>query len=316
MSPILILIAAFLVMLVLAAWNGQPKTSRARFHSAVEENLGVLLVLAALLLVPAALLLPLPEFIPQPIVLVIGLTIFGGLTSLYWTRINPLPSPLRPLRVVQPQPANVDAGGDLLKKTFRWTFTDRHQASHALSFEICLSQQRYQAARSQPRLPIREWADYVLADMPELDDLTARFAHILRDKDWSTLDRCGVVLSFTQACIRYVADRESTGSEDWPRYPIETLMDEAGDCEDDAILACAVLKRLGFEVVLLIFPAHCALGVAGAQGLPGHFVHDQASRLDYFYGETTSEGWRLGELPEMLRGVQPEMILPVKMLVE
>ena len=41
----------------------------------------------------------------------------------------------------------------------------------------------------------------------------------------------------------------------------------SGDCGDDVILTAAVLKRLGFDAALLYYPGHCALGVAGADGL-------------------------------------------------
>lgn len=315
MSPILILVILAIFLIGLAAWNGQSKSNQNWFQSAFEENLGVVLVLLALILIPAFLLLPLPDFLPQQAILVVGLGVWGILTSTYWTRITPLPVPPRPHPVIPPEPVDETSDGEVTK-TFHWTFTDRHGISHPLALNLSINQARYQQAKNQPRLPIRSWAEYVLTDMPELDELSAAFAHLLQDKDWSSLDRASVVLCFTQLCIRYVSDLESTGAQDWPRYPIETLMDEVGDCEDDAILACAVLNRLGFEVALLVYPEHCALGVAGAQGLPGHFIHDPNSGLDYFYGETTAEGWRLGELPEMLRGAQPEMILPVKRLVE
>ena len=60
-------------------------------------------------------------------------------------------------------------------------------------------------------------------------------------------------------------------------------MEEVGDCEDDVILTAAVLKRLGFDVALLYYPGHCALGVVGARGLPGTYVVHEGK--EYFYGK-------------------------------
>ena len=88
-------------------------------------------------------------------------------------------------------------------------------------------------------------------------------------------------------------------------------MEQTGDCEDDTILAAAILKRVGFEVALLIYPEHCALGVAGADGLPGNFVHEKKSRLKYYYGESTAKGWQIGEVPMSLRNIKPKNILPI-----
>ena len=42
---------------------------------------------------------------------------------------------------------------------------------------------------------------------------------------------------------------------------------------------------------------HCALGVAGAEEVPGTFVEDQETGAKYFYAELTPEGWSLGQLP-------------------
>ena len=92
-------------------------------------------------------------------------------------------------------------------------------------------------------------------------------------------------------------------------------MDEKGDCEDDVILTAAVLARLGFQVALLYYPDHCALGVAGAENLPGEFVEDPARGRRYFYGETTADGLHIGEVPKEYRGTRPEMIEPVEILI-
>ena len=50
---------------------------------------------------------------------------------------------------------------------------------------------------------------------------------------------------------------------------------------------------------------------AGAENLPGEFVADPARGLCYFYGETTADGWHLGEVPPGYRGLSPERIQPI-----
>lgn len=151
--------------------------------------------------------------------------------------------------------------------------------------------------------------------MPEVDQLATEFYRLHQGREWSTLLQASNVLCFTQACITYRRDEDTTPAPEWPRYPIETLMDEASDCEDDVILTAAVLKRLGFDVALLYYPGHCALGVAGAAGLPGAYVVDARTDLHYFYGETTAEGWHLGEVPASYGGQSPETIEVVQRVV-
>lgn len=48
-----------------------------------------------------------------------------------------------------------------------------------------------------------------------------------------------------------------------PKFPIETLGDEYGDCDDKALLAAALLSREGYDVAILLFQPekHVALGI-------------------------------------------------------
>lgn len=94
-------------------------------------------------------------------------------------------------------------------------------------------------------------------------------------------------------------------------------MAETGDCEDDVILAAAVLKRPGFDVALLYHPGHVALDVAGAGGLPGEYVSilDGKKTLKYFYGETTAEDWLLGEVPKHYHEQKPSVVEKIRRLV-
>ena len=109
---------------------------------------------------------------------------------------------------------------------------------------------------------------------------------------------------------------DSTGHADWPRYPIETILDETGDCEDLAILCSAIIARLGFSVVLLHYPGHLAFGVAGADHLKGEYIVEPGTGRRYYYGEATAENWHLGQIPPKYRELSPEAILPVSILLQ
>ncbi len=49
-------------------------------------------------------------------------------------------------------------------------------------------------------------------------------------------------LAFVQATITYALD---PGLFEYPRYPVETLVDLVGDCEDTAILYASLVRTLG-----------------------------------------------------------------------
>ena len=101
--------------------------------------------------------------------------------------------------------------------------------------------------------------------------------------------------SFVQT-LPYVEDDEYMGTPEYARYPIETLVDRGGDCEDKSILLAALLRELGCEVVLMEFPNHVAVGVeANRDDAYGSYASYGGKK--YFYLESTASGWELGEIP-------------------
>ena len=213
----------------------------------------------------------------------------------------PAPQPVRPL----PQEDLPD--GDVPKR-YTWEFPERAGARRWLpvsrfTVDLLISSARYNEYREREReLNVRRYDTYVTAPTPEVEVLAGKLLRLGRQRGFRSYDQASNTLAFTQQCIRYTADRSPETGEpvEYPKYPIESLMEEAGDCEDQAILTAALLKRMGYDVALLIFPGHVAVGVAGAEGLPGAYVTDPATGIRYFYAETTTDGWLLGELPKEL----------------
>lgn len=70
-----------------------------------------------------------------------------------------------------------------------------------------------------------------------------------------------VLLRFTQT-IPYMYDSESVGQEEYWKYPLETLYDGNGDCEDTSILFCAVGKAMGYDTALMLFSGHATGAVS------------------------------------------------------
>ncbi|WP_276248506.1 hypothetical protein [Haladaptatus sp. YSMS36] len=95
----------------------------------------------------------------------------------------------------------------------------------------------------------------------------------------------------------YVPDDVSTGFDDYTKSTTETIVEGGGDCEDTAILMAAVLQAptFNYDTVLIQPPGHMATGIYG-EDLPG--VYYTYEGRDYYYLETTGEGWGVGEIPD------------------
>ncbi|AFK87391.1 MULTISPECIES: stalk domain-containing protein [Thermoanaerobacterium] len=96
---------------------------------------------------------------------------------------------------------------------------------------------------------------------------------------------------------------------DTPELPVQTLVD-GGDCKDKSILLASLLKNLGYNVALLVFPppqnqqvGHMAVGIAfNDNELPLYrdydFTYYSFSGTKYYFAETTSPGWLIGQLSD------------------
>jgi len=109
------------------------------------------------------------------------------------------------------------------------------------------------------------------------------------------------VLDFVSEVIPYTLD---SVPDEWPRYPLETLVEGIGDCEDTGILYLSIVRPYVVGAHLLFFPGHVAAGVPvgwdfiQAANYPiGYYEHNGQY---YVLVETTGDPptyWQVGELP-------------------
>jgi hypothetical protein len=117
----------------------------------------------------------------------------------------------------------------------------------------------------------------------------------------------GLCVSFIQS-LNYTSDLTSSGYDQYPRFPYETLYENGGDCEDTSILAVAILQEMGYDVVLLELPEHMALGIKCDPDTKGRSFEYQNN--SYYYLETTGSNWQIGEMPEEYED-KPVEVIPV-----
>ena len=86
---------------------------------------------------------------------------------------------------------------------------------------------------------------YVMNLANELNELA------LNEGYSSDLERAEFILSFVGA-IPYQYDIDGTGYAEYPKYPIEMLWENAGDCEDASALYISLMESLEFDAALAL----------------------------------------------------------------
>jgi hypothetical protein len=124
-------------------------------------------------------------------------------------------------------------------------------------------------------------------------DIADYFRDLQRTNGWTDVETAGCILAFTQY-IEYVSDTVSRGHSEWWKYPVETLYDQNGDCEDTSILCSAIYKAMGYKSALILMYGHMAVGLS-TDGMSGK-LDCTMYRNGYYFGETT-DVIDLGEIP-------------------
>ena len=196
---------------------------------------------------------------------------------------------------------------EILIKVYTWSLESRSgQSSYSARMELTIDTRRYNDYQGKnpcnTKAPRNE--DIVdFADKGATGEVVLAAAHFIKmsqEEGFSIFHELCNVLSFAQQSIIYKTDEESKGKE-YFRYPIETFVDEQGDCDCKSILVASLYQCMGHGVILLVkpgeymHPGHAALAVEGAEGLPGTFMLHKGKK--YYFCETTVDGWRVGEVP-------------------
>jgi len=68
--------------------------------------------------------------------------------------------------------------------------------------------------------------------------------------------------------LKYTTDRERGATDAYPNYPVITLATGEGDSEDHAILAAAILNRMGYGVRPPLLPSDPTTGARSSPRPP------------------------------------------------
>ena len=179
-------------------------------------------------------------------------------------------------------------------KTFTWDYKGNHW-----TWNLSIPKALYEAYKAVPDYTrtrngpagygyLTTTEDYYIGILAEKLNETTNSLH------YNSFDQVSFILAFVQS-LPYSSDNVTTRYDEYPRFPIETLVDDGGDCEDTSILFATITLILGYGTIYVNPSGHYAVGVLGNNLQGSYWTYQNKT---YYYCETTGNGFTIGQLPE------------------
>jgi hypothetical protein len=155
-------------------------------------------------------------------------------------------------------------------------------------------------------------SSFVTPEEPIIINLADKLLNICENQNYNETNTINFILRFVQDNIEYNLDNISKGCTEYWRYSVETLVEKKGDCEDSSVLFASIMKALNYDTVLLFYvlendTGHLSVGIYFNNIINGEFI--QYNEKNYYYCETTSYGYNIGEIPKEINTKPDEIIL-------
>ncbi|EMR73437.1 putative periplasmic protein [Thermoplasmatales archaeon SCGC AB-539-N05] len=202
-------------------------------------------------------------------------------------------------------------------KTYSWEFKNKNwELSLDIPIKTYVRYRNSKVVRNPQSVGSAAMASFVTSGEPVIVDLTNKLQLLVENEGYNNVTMVNFVLRFIQY-LRYSEDNASVGPNEYWRYPVETLVDETGDCEDTSVLFASIMERMGYDAVLLLYViekndnliGHLAVGMH-ADDCNGDFVSKGGRR--YYYCETTTRGYEIGITPKDYKDKTPTSIIQVQ----
>lgn len=187
-----------------------------------------------------------------------------------------------------------DSAPDEFTRTFKWKYnSEPYQATLSIGWDT------YNFYKERPRAydayAIYTYENPSFTYLKEVVSILERKAKAHRLTKWQTLE---MVVAFVQQ-LEYVREEG-----EYPKFPIETLAEKGGDCEDTSLLLAALLRTMGYDAILVNPPGHMSVALA-CSDCEGRSYHRNGRK--YYYIETTGPGFAIGEIPKEYRTTRDKL---------
>lgn len=187
---------------------------------------------------------------------------------------------------------------DWKRYTYKWTADDGTICT--IYFDIDMNQYKYYAGlkRMNGAANLTKYASEAY-QLKIYDSIIKGFKDIQKQMGYSNGQIAREMINFVAQCFDYQYDIDGKGVKEWYKYPIETLVEGRGDCEDTSILLAGLLHRYNMGVAFVHLPGHVAVAIKGEESISGTYYNYKGGR--YYYVETTGDSATVGWMPEQYK---------------
>jgi hypothetical protein len=184
---------------------------------------------------------------------------------------------------------------------------ENHRSTNTLYTYVPLSLYDYYRSENHQVNGERDYAKFVTP--AAVRTIAENMRKLAPNRSSDNEDFANDVLAFVRQIPYAVSDR---------KYPVETLVDNSGDCDVSSFLAASIMKAGGLDVVLFVYRglpgSHMNVGVylpttplhASSELKPNGFEYNNKT---YWVAECTPTGnWKVGNQPESFAQVEPSII--------
>ena len=204
-------------------------------------------------------------------------------------------------------------------RTYSWHFKNKYwKITHEIPINTYMNYLNSNVNRIPQNHPNSKdtMAAFVTTDEKVVKDIANELLYLANSQNYNDITTANFILKFVQSNIIYRLDDDTKNCQEYWRFPVETLVDKQGDCEDTSVLYAALMDALDYDMALLFYSweedgekvGHLAVGIQ-LNGNHGSYVEDSYGTR-YYYCETTTTVYSIGQIPNDIKS-EPKMIVSI-----